>query len=90
MNNSVFGETMEHVRKRTDIKLLHPQEERKMRKLFANPLYAKNKEMSKGLMAIHMHKGHLKLDKPVYTGMTILGGSKNPMYDFYYNFMKKE
>ena len=79
MNNSVFGKTMENLRKRTDIKLVRPNEQRKINKLMSSLLYAAKKEMASGLMAIHMHKSHLKLDKPVYTGMTILDGSKNLM-----------
>ena len=65
-------------------------EDRKIKKLVASPLYARTKETADGLAAIHMYKDHLKLDKPVYTGMTVLEGSKNLIYDFYYNFMKKE
>lgn len=87
MNNSVFGKTMKNLRKRTDIKLVRPHEDRKMKKLKASPLFARKKEMTSGLAAIHMHKSLVKLDKPVYT---ILEGSKILMYDFYYNFMKKE
>ena len=37
-----------------------------------------------------MHKSRLVLNKPVYTGMTILENSKILMYDLYYNFLKKE
>ena len=34
-----------------------------------------------------MHKTRLVLNKPVYTGMTILENSKILMYDFYYNYL---
>jgi len=40
------------------------------------------------MAGIHMKKKRLVLNKPVYTGMTILEDSKNLMYDFYYNQMK--
>ena len=39
---------------------------------------------------IHMHKTRLVLNKPVYTGMTILENSKILMYDFYYNNLKSK
>ena len=37
-----------------------------------------------------MRKSKLLLNKPVYTGMTILDNSKVLMYDYYYNVLKKE
>ena len=40
------------------------------------------------MAGIHMHKTKLVLNKPVYTGMTILENSKILMYDFFYNHMK--
>ena len=36
------------------------------------------------MAGIHMHKTRLVLNKPVYTGMTILENSKILMYDFFY------
>ena len=41
-------------------------------------------------MGIDMHKSRLLLNKPVYTGMTILDKSKILMYDFFYNHLKKQ
>ena len=40
------------------------------------------------MAGIHMRKTKLVLNKPVYTGMTILENSKILMYDFYYNYLK--
>lgn len=39
------------------------------------------------LRAVHMRKIHLKFDKQVYLGMTILDLSKIIMYNFYYNYI---
>ena len=36
-----------------------------------------------------MHNSKLNLNKPVYTGMTILDDSKILMYDFFYNELEK-
>ena len=40
MNNSVFGKTMENVRKRVNVKIVCSDEKEKTRKLIANPLFA--------------------------------------------------
>ena len=61
----------------------------KIRKLTASPLYSRFAEFTNDMVGIHMHKSKLLLNKPVYTGMTILDNSKILMYDFYYNKLKK-
>ena len=37
-----------------------------------------------------MHKDTLKLNRPIYVGMSILDLIKNLMFDFYYNQLKKQ
>ena len=89
MNNSVFGKTMENLRNRVGIKIVRSNETDKMRKLVASPLYSRHVEFSNDLVGIDMRKSKLLLNKPVYTGMTILDNSKILMYDFFYNELKK-
>jgi len=88
MNNSVFGKTMENLRKRVNIKLVRSSEEDKLRRLIASPAFARANIFDNDLAAIQMHKTRLVLNRPVYVGMSILDLSKNLMYDFYYNEMK--
>ena len=89
MNNSVFGKTMEHLRNRVDIKIVRSNEIDKIRKLIASPLYSRHVAFSNDMMGIDMRKRKLLLNKPVYTGMTILDNSKILMCDFFYNKLKK-
>ena len=75
MNNSVFGKTMENVRKHRDIKLVTTEKRRL--KLVSEPNYHTTKHFSENLIAIEMKKTNVKMNKSVYLGMTILDISKN-------------
>ncbi|KAL9953136.1 hypothetical protein ACROYT_G040499 [Oculina patagonica] len=90
MNNSVFGKTMENLRNRVDIKIARSDETNKIRKLVASPFYSRHVLFSNDLVRIDIRKSRLFLNKPVYTGMTILDVSKILMYDFFYKEMKME
>ena len=90
MNNSVFGKTMENLRNRVDIKIVRSNETDKIRKLVASPLYSSHVMFSNYLVGIDKRKSRLPLNKPIYTGMTILNNSKILMYDFFYNELKKQ
>ena len=86
MNNSVFGKTMENIRKRSNIKL-ETDPDHFLRQT-AKPTFVSCKIFHENLVAVHMKKNFLKLDKPSYVGMCILDLSKVLMYDFHYNFIK--
>ena len=88
INNSVFSETMENLRNRVDVKIVRSWETDKIRKLVASPSHARFEVFENDLADIHMYKTRLVLDKPSYTGMTILKNSKILIYDFFYNQMK--
>ena len=70
MNNSVFGKTMENVRNHRDIKLV--MTDKKRNKLVSEPNYHTTKHFSENLLAIEMKKTKVKMNKPVYLGMSIL------------------
>ena len=90
MNNSVFGKTMENLRKRVDVKLVRADEDDRLRRLIASPSYARANIFDNDLAAIQMHKSRLLLNRPVYVGMSVLDLYKHLMYDFYYNELKKQ
>ncbi len=90
MNNSVFGKTMENLRRRVDVKLVRSKEEDKIRRLIASPAFARSNIFDDDLAAIQVHKSRLVLNRPVYVGMCVLDLSKHLMYDFYYNQMKAQ
>ena len=86
MNNSVFGKTMEDVRKRIDIKLVTTPKE--ANKFINKPNYTGRTTFSDNLVAIHMAMTSIPMNKPKYLGMCILDISKTLMYDFYYGYLK--
>ena len=88
MNNSVFGKTMENLRKRIDVKLVRSHEEDKLRRLIASPAFARANIFDDDLVSIQVHKSRLVLNRPVFVGMSILDLSKHLMYDFYYNQLR--
>ena len=88
MNNSVFGKTMENIRNRVNIKLV--TDKKKAEKLAAKPNFKHCNIFDEDLIAIHMKKTGLTMNKPVYLGMNILDLSKTLMFDFHYNYIKKK
>ena len=80
MNNSVFGKSMENMRNNRDIKLVKFDKRRK--RLVSEPNYHSCKKFSDHLMAIEMKKTRVKMNKPLYLGMSILDISKILMYEF--------
>ena len=86
MNNSVFGKTMENIRKRVDERLVTDEE--KLLKLASKPTYVSSKIFNENLVAVHKIKEALTLNRPAYVGMCILDLSKTLMYDFHYNYIK--
>ena len=78
MNNAVFGKTMENVRKHRDIKLV--KTDYKRNKLVSESNYHKMKLIEKNLSIIEMKKVKVKMNKPIYLGLSILEISKITMY----------
>ena len=88
MNNSVFGKTMENLRKKVDVRLV--TNGKKLDKLISKPTYVSSKIFDENLMAVHKVKETLTLNRPAYVGMCILDLSKPLLYDFHNNYIKKK
>ena len=74
MNNSVFGKTMENLRKRSNIKLETDPDH--LLKLTRQPTYVSSKICDENLVGVQMKKVRLVLDKPSYVGFCILDMNK--------------
>ena len=85
MNNSVFGKTMENIRKHRNIKLV-TTEEKYLRTVMC-PNFKSGVLFGENLMGCEMGKIKVVMNKPVYLGQAILDLSKIVMYEFHYDYM---
>ena len=85
-NNSVFGKTMENLRKRISAKLINNAKD--YVKCISKPSFISQKIFSKNFVAIHQVKPGLILNKPIYVGLSILDSIKLLMYKFHCEYIK--
>ena len=88
LNNSVFGKTIENIRKRQNVFLVDNRE--KASKLSCKPNFERATIFDRNLLAIHLKKTEIYFNKPVYVGQAILDLSKLLMFDFHYNYIQKK
>ena len=88
MNNSVFGKTIENIRKRQNIILVDNRQ--KASKLTSRPNFDRSTIFDRNLIAVHMRKTEVYFNKPVYVGQAILDLSKTLMFNFHYNYIQKK
>ena len=88
MNNSVFGKTIENIRKRQNIFLIDNR--KKAAKLTSRPNFDRATIFDKNLIAVHMKKTEVYFNKPVYVGQAILDLSKTLMFNFHHNYIQKK
>ena len=85
INNSVFGKTMENIRKHRNIKLVMIEE--KYLCTVRKPNFKSVTLFGENLMSCEMGKIKDVMKKPVYLGQAILDLSKTIMYEFRYDYM---
>lgn len=81
-NNSLFGKTMEDVRKHSIYKLVTDVEQ--FRKLSLSPLFHDRDIITEDIVGVKMYKTKVKLNKPIYIGQAVLDHSKHAMYTLFY------
>ena len=85
MNNSVFGKTMENIRKHRNIKLVTTEE--KYLCTVMKPNFKPGVLFGENLMGCEMGKIKVVMNKLVYLSQAILDLSKIVMYEFHYDYM---
>ena len=85
MNNSVFGKTLENIRKHRTIKLVNNDKD--YLRYVMKPNFKSGVLYGLNLMGCEMGKTILKMNKLVYIGQAILDLSKMIMYEFHYHYM---
>ena len=70
MINSIYGKTMENLRKRINVKLVN--NEKDFLKYTSRPTHIAHKIFDKNYATIHEIKPVLRLSKPIYVGFTFL------------------
>ena len=91
MINSVFGKTMENLRKRIQVELINNAKD--YVKYVSRPSFISQKIFSKNKIkpvAVHRIKPVLTLNKPIYAGFSILELSISLMYEFHYKYIKNK
>ena len=77
---------MENVRKHRNIKLVTT--DNRKNQLVSEPNYHTAKWFSEDLLATEIKKIKVKMNKPVYLGLSILEITKTLMYEFWYDYIK--
>ena len=93
---SVYGKQIEDVRGHMDMKLIGcgeervlPKLQRRFQKLVSSPHFHRNVIIDENsLVAVHMNKSKVVLNKPIQIGFAILEMSKLVMFKFYYDVIR--
>ena len=87
MINSVYGKTMENMRKRMKIRIV--TNEKYCIKYSSRPTFKNSIIFGKNLVAIYKKPQEIRFKKAIYVRCTVLEESKLEMYKFWYDFLKK-
>src|SRR6185436_13943565 len=93
INNSVYGKTMENVRKYQDVKIMamnNDNDEKKFQKKVSKPSFKYVRQLSNTLIDAHMDQASVVFNKLIIVGASVLGLSKLLMYRFWYGYVKEK
>ena len=85
-NNVIFGKSMENLRDRMKVRIA--SNKHMARKLVAKSSFKRHAVIRPDLVVVQCAIENLKLNRPVYTGFTVLETSKLKMYEFFYDYIK--
>jgi hypothetical protein len=85
MNNSIYGKTMEKIMGKMHTKLVSKLDLNNINKYIMDGNLKNFEIYNDNLVLLHFNKKDVVLEKPIYTGATILDLSKKHMYDMIYN-----
>ena len=86
-NNSLFGKTVENLRKRLNLRLCNSEE--KLVTYASKATFKRSLMIDEGLVAAILQKDSICLDRPVYVGQAVLDISKLRMYKLQYVELEK-
>src|SRR5437867_4687752 len=87
LNNSLFGKTMESLRKRIDVKLV--SEQIQAERCIANTAFESFRIINEDITMIKTRMTKIRWLKPTYIGFFVLELSKLLMYNFHYDYILK-
>ena len=85
MSNSVYGKTMENLKKKVNVILVNNAKDQKI--YVSKPSFVSQKRFSKGFVAIHEIKPSLTPDILIYAGHSILDLIKLLAHKFHYKYI---
>lgn len=90
MNNATYGKQLENVRGRKNYKFYNNITYDKFIKKVSRNLLVDSTIINESLILAEMKKEKCQLNKPIFSGASILDISKYIMYDFFYNKLIKQ
>ena len=87
LNNCIYGQSIENIRKRINVKLVN--DKKKYQRIVNNPNFVSQKINDKNFVAVHCSKKVMTLNKPIYVDFCVLQLSKLLMCKFHYSFVLK-
>lgn len=84
-NNSLFGKTMEDVRKHGNYRLV--TDVNQFKRLSASPLFVDRDIITEDITGVKLHKAKVTLNRPIFVGQAVLDHSKLAMYNLFYSIL---